>query len=260
MVDILILCAGEGKRLRPLTNNKPKCLVKFKYKSLLDYQLKIIENHRDCKKIFLAAGYKKNRLKFYKKKLKIINIPDFKKKNMLHSLIFSINKIKPKNDLIVTYGDIIYNNSVFKKILISKHSISTISHANFLKLWKFRFKKKFMSDLETFKIKNKSVITEIGSKPNNLNEIKGQYLGISKFKKDQIKSILRIYKKYKKKYNLDKKHITYFFNLLILKKIKINSIPIFSGWLEFDNLSDIKKYNNSKLLNKKKLFDLNEFA
>ena len=61
MVDILILCAGEGKRLRPLTNDKPKCLVKYKYKPLLDYQLKIIKNHKVCDKIFLAAGYKKNR-------------------------------------------------------------------------------------------------------------------------------------------------------------------------------------------------------
>ena len=179
---------------------------------------------------------------------------------MLHSLIFSINKIKPKNDLIVTYGDIIYNNIVLKKILNSKHSVSTISHSNFLKLWKFRFKKKFMSDLETFKTKNKSVITEIGSKTNDLNQINGQYLGISKFKKDKIKIITRIYRKYKKKYDLDKKHITYFFNLLILKKIKINSIPISSGWLEFDNLSDIKKYSNTKLLHKKRLFNINEFV
>ena len=28
----IILAAGEGKRLRPLTNNVPKCMVQFKGK------------------------------------------------------------------------------------------------------------------------------------------------------------------------------------------------------------------------------------
>ena len=32
----IILAAGRGSRLKKLTNNKPKCLVKFKGQTLLD--------------------------------------------------------------------------------------------------------------------------------------------------------------------------------------------------------------------------------
>ncbi|ULK54157.1 hypothetical protein HUZ88_14430 [Citrobacter portucalensis] len=35
----VILAAGVGSRLRPMTNDKPKCLVTVAGKSILDYQL-----------------------------------------------------------------------------------------------------------------------------------------------------------------------------------------------------------------------------
>ena len=39
----IILAAGEGKRLRPLTNDKPKCLVELFGKTLLEWQLSIFK-------------------------------------------------------------------------------------------------------------------------------------------------------------------------------------------------------------------------
>ena len=38
----VILAAGIGVRLRPLTLNTPKCLITIDDKSILDYQLKLL--------------------------------------------------------------------------------------------------------------------------------------------------------------------------------------------------------------------------
>ena len=40
----LILCAGYGKRLQPLTLQTPKPLLKFKKSSMLEHTIKFIEN------------------------------------------------------------------------------------------------------------------------------------------------------------------------------------------------------------------------
>ena len=37
----IILAAGEGKRLQPLTNDKPKCLVELFGQSLLEHQINL---------------------------------------------------------------------------------------------------------------------------------------------------------------------------------------------------------------------------
>ena len=36
----LLLCAGLGTRLHPITKNKPKCLVEINRKPILDFWLK----------------------------------------------------------------------------------------------------------------------------------------------------------------------------------------------------------------------------
>ena len=47
-MKIIILAAGEGKRLRPLTNEKPKCMVELFGKSILETQIDIFKY---CKKL-----------------------------------------------------------------------------------------------------------------------------------------------------------------------------------------------------------------
>jgi len=42
-MNAIILAAGQGNRLKPLTNDKPKCLVKLFGKSLLNWQLDIFQ-------------------------------------------------------------------------------------------------------------------------------------------------------------------------------------------------------------------------
>jgi L-glutamine-phosphate cytidylyltransferase len=65
MVDTklaIILLAGESKRLRPLTNNMPKCLLEVSGITILENML-IMLHYSGCNRVKLVVGYKSDRIK-----------------------------------------------------------------------------------------------------------------------------------------------------------------------------------------------------
>ncbi|MBI4018431.1 MAG: nucleotidyltransferase family protein [Candidatus Aenigmarchaeota archaeon] len=62
MTEAIILAGGFGKRMRPLTDDIPKCLIPVNNKPLLDYQLDHLRKH-GIRKIVVACGYKWEKIK-----------------------------------------------------------------------------------------------------------------------------------------------------------------------------------------------------
>ena len=56
----LLLAGGEGKRLRPLTNKLPKCMMPIQGRPLLDIWLKELKNTGVISKVLINVFYKKN--------------------------------------------------------------------------------------------------------------------------------------------------------------------------------------------------------
>ncbi len=54
---IIMLCGGLAKRMRPLTDEIPKCMIPINGKPLLDYHLKFVRA-AGIKKVILACGHK----------------------------------------------------------------------------------------------------------------------------------------------------------------------------------------------------------
>ena len=65
----LILCAGFGKRLNPLTLNMPKPLLKINNLTLLENTINLIKN-LGIKKIKLNTFYLKDKIQVFIKKKK----------------------------------------------------------------------------------------------------------------------------------------------------------------------------------------------
>ena len=238
---IIILAAGIGSRLKNLTKHKPKSLVKFQNKSLFEYQLSVIKSFNFLD-LFLVTGFKKNEFYKYKNYIKgTFHNSDYKKSNMVYSLYNAKSLFNGSNDIIISYGDIIYEKKVLKKLIMDKNKMSVVIDLNWKKLWSLRMNNP-EKDVESLKLNSKGFITEIGKKVESLKNIEGQFIGLIKIKKEFTKNFFDILEKKK----VSKKiFMTDYLQLLIKEKKFPKSVKIKNGWLEFDTLTDIKKYNKA---------------
>ena len=58
---VILLVAGEGKRLRPFTLDRPKCMVEIDGISLIDHQLGVLKSE-GLDNIVMIGGYKSEML------------------------------------------------------------------------------------------------------------------------------------------------------------------------------------------------------
>lgn len=256
----IILAAGEGIRLRPLTADKPKCLVNLFGKTLLEWQINVM---KQCgiDDIVIVTGYKSEKLQNFSEK--IYHNQKYDTTNMVESLFLASEEFE--SPLIVSYGDIIYEKKVLKSLINSTYDISLVIDNKWKRYWEKRFDDP-LSDAESLVLNNNRVM-ELGKQVNSYDKICGQYVGLMKFQGSAIELIKNHYlqKKTEAKNGInplnnslpfEKSYLTDFLNSMINENIEINAIPINNGWLELDTISDYKLYN--ELYEKDKLSTLIE--
>lgn len=89
----LILAAGFGSRLMPLTEKRPKCLVRYQRKPILDYEIEALRN-AGIEKIYIVGGYLASVLIAHVQKLGIKRVfenPNYDSSNMVETLFAHAN-------------------------------------------------------------------------------------------------------------------------------------------------------------------------
>jgi L-glutamine-phosphate cytidylyltransferase len=231
-ISSIILAAGRGKRLKDI--NYPKSLIKInKTETLIDNIIKVLESN-DIHNLNIITGYKKNILKKYlkDKKINFLFNSEWKKTNMVATLM-KADKILSKNYNIISYADIFYKKSAIALLLKKKYDISITSSKNWKKIWKKRFKDP-LTDAETFDYDSNFFLKEIGKKPENLKQIKGQYMGIIGVSHIGWKKI-KLFIKKNKFININKISITELLSEYIKKNPKsIKVIEYNESFMEID--------------------------
>ena len=245
MTSCLILAAGEGKRLRPYTDDLPKALVPFLSKSLISYQLKTLLDS-GIENIAISTGYKAHAFDDIGHEL-YFN-PDFDQTNMVESLIAARSYIEAiEEDLIISYGDIIYQKNNLEKVLKEEGDIVVMVDDDWFDLWSIRNENPLI-DAETIKFdKLNGEIIEIGKKPSRLEEIESQYTGLIKISKNKVKDFLEFYDGLDQNILYDgnsftNMYMTSLLQLLIDSDWKIMPAHVSHGWLEIDTVSDLVTY------------------
>jgi choline kinase len=178
----IILAAGMASRLRPLTNNTPKCLLKIGERSLLQRSIDALINN-GIKEIVIVTGYLHKQIEdFVKQQYPNINI------SFIHNEVYdSTNNIyslwlaRPKADgeeILLLDSDLLYDPEIITRILSTnaENVLTLIRHD--------------LGEEEMKVVTDSSVIIEI-SKTCSPSDAIGESLGIEKMGKPYTSALYK---------------------------------------------------------------------
>ncbi len=120
-MQAIILAAGMGRRLKELTQNNTKCMVRVNGVTLIERMLRQIES-RHLSRIVIVVGYEGQKLIDYIDTLGInmpivyINNPIYSKTNNIYSLALAKDWLC-KEDTLLFESDLIFEDSVLDELL-----------------------------------------------------------------------------------------------------------------------------------------------
>jgi len=247
----IIIAAGPSKRLRPLTEDVPKCMLEVNGKPIIENTVGLFRQN-GINDISIIVGYKKEKIKV--DKAAYYENTDYLNNNILFSLMFAREKIeeavKTKEDIIITYSDIWYDNDVLKALLASKEDISAVVDTHWHEYYNGRTdhppeeaENVIMDAAGVFLKIGKHIIT---SHVPNTEE--GEFLGLWKFTSkgaetflnnfDAVSAALKKTDPFQKAIEFQKAYITDMFQEIIDRGGKIRGVLIKGGWKEFDTIQD----------------------
>lgn len=235
----IILTAGRGSRLHPYTENCPKSLTEFAGMPLIERQIATLRA-AGIDDILIATGYKREM--FTMSGVREVHNPQWAETNMVETLFRC--EAQFGDDLIVGYGDIIYEPRVLKALLADRHEIAVVVDKSWRSYWEHRFDDP-LSDAESLRLDDQGRITDIGAEASDLADIQGQYIGLMRFRGAGIDALRTTYRQlgdfhraWMERRALAGAYMTDLIMEMILTGIDVHAVPINGGWLEFDTVSD----------------------
>jgi choline kinase len=235
----IILAAGRGSRMKNLTDEKPKCLVEVRGRSLLEWQLKALRE-AGLNDIAIVTGYQRELLAH--RGLVELHNPRWATTNMVSSLACAAEWLESE-PCVVSYSDIFYDASAVTAMVNCPAKLAITYDANWLELWQKRFGDPLL-DAETFRLNKDGSLAEIGNKPKSIEEIEGQYMGLLRFTPIGWGEVVRIRDDLNATVR-DRMHMTGTLQKVIeAARVSIAAHPYQGIWGEVDNTADLAIYSN----------------
>ena len=227
MMQYFILAAGKGSRLKNLTLNRPKPLLKLRNnEDILGFQKKVIKSLDKDAEIFVVTGYLAEVVRKEHPDLKEIFNPHFEDMNNIYSVFLIKDFVK--DDFILINGDTVFHPLILKKIYSREDGTYCVVD-----------NVKILGDEEMKVIIESDRIVRFG-KDIPVDDAAGEYIGITRFKKEDAELL---FDRIEKMLQSDGKHLWYE-NAFSEISDRVTFLPVFTDgllWTEVDTEFDYKK-------------------
>ncbi len=228
----VILAAGVGSRVRPLTDNKPKSLLPINGKTILERMIENISS-AGIRDIIIVTGYLEDQIKkfalenFPNLNINFVRNDKYLETNTAYSLLLARPFIG-ESEFIKFDADVVFEKEVLKRLIDSKYSTALCIDKN------------IHLDKEEVKVitDSQDMVEEVGKKLDP-HKSKGESIGIekigtnaSKLLFEQLKTLLKDKKNWNEYY--DDSYTT-----LVEKGVTFGAVDITGlKWVEIDTHQD----------------------
>jgi len=247
----IILAAGIGSRLRPITDHKPKTMVEVNGCPMLGYILNALK-YGGIKEVTICTGYKADvieeycRQKYSEMSITYILNPDYESTNNMYSLYLARKDIH--GDFLLMNADLVFDPIVIRKLINQQGTLVAVDVGT------------YNEESMKLDIRENGTIKEI-SKKIEPDRCFGSSIDVYKICASDVDVFLKRLEYYIEVKNEKKQWTEVLLNDLfssgIISALPCNINP--SRWFEIDNYEDLAKAEilfNSKLneLQNRKLF------
>jgi choline kinase len=241
---MIILAAGQGTRLAPLTVNRPKCLVELQGRPLLDWTLAAART-AGIHDVVVIGGHCIDRLRGYD--VTLVENPEYATTNMVRTLFRAAELFG--DGFVMSYGDIAYAPGVLDALLRSPDDTCVAVDRDWRGYWERRFDDP-LSDAESLRIADGKRLVSIGQRPASLDEIEAQYIGLAAFRGEGVEALREAYRQaatddaagrppFGGLRSLDRLYMTDLLQGMIDMGFPVAAVPIRGGWVEIDSRRDL---------------------
>jgi L-glutamine-phosphate cytidylyltransferase len=242
---MIVLAAGQGTRLRPLTDECPKAMVPFMGRPLLDWSLTAaVEN--GLTEPVVIGGYRWDRLPG--QRAQVLKNPDYASTSVVGSLMVAEEWFG--DGFVMSYGDIAYRPEVLRALLASPAEISVVVDLDWQSYWERRFGDP-LQDAQSLRMTPDGTIRSIGQTVSRLEDVQAQYIGLAVFRGRGVKALRRAWARAKTdaayrrpilghRAAMAKLDMTDVLDeLAVSGEVPVKAIGIHGGWVDIDRPEDI---------------------
>ena len=232
----VILAAGRGSRLGNLATELPKVMIELQERTLLAHQRRAL-SAVGIGDVHLVLGHGADAVERHPdaQGLTFWRNPTYATTNMVASLVCAPDLLDGSADLIVAYGDIVYEPRLLHALLAVDAPVTVVVDMAWRAYWEARMADP-LDDAETLRLDGERIL-EIGKRPQGYKDIDGQYTGLIRIAAGFAARFAKVAKTLLEEDS--NSPMTTLLQRVIDDGVSVQSAQIKSGWLEIDYLDDL---------------------
>jgi L-glutamine-phosphate cytidylyltransferase len=232
----LLLAAGRGRRLAPLTDDRPKCLVPLLGLPLIEHQLASL-SAAGVERVAVVGGYRAGRLAAYGDTH--FRNDRWETSNMVTSLRCADAWLRA-GPTIVAYTDLVYGPDAVRALATAPADLAITYDPHWREAWTARFAEP-LDDAERFALDPFGAVAEIGGRAASMDEIEGQYMGLLRITPVGWARVRAVLDEMPDK-AVDRLDMTALLSLLVEREMTVLAVEAPWPWAEVDSVEDLRRY------------------